>query len=245
MATSAKPPTCKQLMTQLKKVGKDSHRRTFIRHGAPEDPNLNWGVPVAELKKFQKQIRKDYELSKQLYATGNADAQYLAGLIADPEKMTRTDLKRWAREACWDMIRTWIVSGVAAESPHAVALGTKWIDSRQERIAMIGWPTLGGYVSITPDEEIDLKLFQRLLDRCVKEIHGERNEVKDAMNSFVMSVGCYVVPLKDKALAAARKIGVVEVDHGDTACKTHVAEAYIMKNETMGRIGRKRKSARC
>lgn len=245
MATSPKPPTCRQLMTCLRSLGNDRHRVTCVRHGAPEDPKLNWGVPIAELKKLQRKLKKNYGLSLELFATGNADAQYLAGLIADPDEMTRTDLNTWSREACWSMIRTWTVGGVAAESPHAIALGTRWIDSKREEIAMIGWPTLAGYVSITPDEEIDLEPFRKLLNRCVQEIHGERNEVKNAMNSFVMSVGCHVAPLKDEALAAARKIGVVDVDHGDTACKTHIAEDFIRKNENMGRSGKKRKSARC
>ena len=108
-----------------------------------------------------------------------------------------------------------------------------------------GWATLSAYVSVTPDEEIDLKLFEDLLNRVVDEIHDERNDVKDAMNTFVMSVGCSVAPLKTKALRAAKKIGTVEVDVSDTNCKTHVAHDFIKKVEKMGRIGKKRKTARC
>lgn len=36
------------------------------------------------MKPIQKKIKVDYQLAKDLYATGNADAQYLAGLIAEP-----------------------------------------------------------------------------------------------------------------------------------------------------------------
>ena len=83
------------------------------------------------------------------------------------------------------------VAWVASESPHAVAQGTKWIDSKQEKIAAIGWATLSSYVSVTADEDIDLALFESLLDRVVTEIQDERNEVKDTMNHFVIAVGCY------------------------------------------------------
>lgn len=243
MAAAPKPPTCKQLMTQLKKLGKESHRKTYIRHGAPADQIF--GVPIADLKPIQKKIKKNYELSLELFDTGNADAQYLAGLIADETRMTKGDLNRWARTAAYSMISNYSVAGVAAESPHALALATKWIESKQEKIAKVGWPTLSGYISITPDEDLDLKLIEKLLDRVVKEIHGERNEVKDGMNSFAMSVGVYVAPLKAKALKAAKKIGKVEVFKGDTACKTHLAEEFIKKVEKQGRIGKKRKTARC
>jgi hypothetical protein len=48
-----------------------------------------------------------------------------------------------------------------------------------------------------------------------------------------------------QAKAAARQLGAVSVDMGDTACKLPLATAYIEKAEADGRIGRKRKSIRC
>lgn len=241
--TTVPAPTCREVMDQLEKLGKESTRKTYIRHGAPAD--RIYGVAIGDLKKIQKRIKKNYELSLELFATGNGDAQYLAGLIADESKMRKSDLNKWAREAAWSMVGTYAVAGVAAESPHAVALGTKWIDSKQEKIAMLGWPTLSGYLSITPDEEIDTNLLGGLLKRVEHEIHEERNGVKDVMNQFVISVGCYVAPLSEEALRVAKAIGAVEVDHGPTRCKTPLAEDYIRKVEKMGRVGRKRKSARC
>lgn len=243
MAAASKLPTCKQIMTQLKKLGKESHRNTFIRHGGPADKVF--GVPIADLKPIQKKIKKDYQLALDLFATQNADAQYLAGLIADEAQMKRSDLNRWVRESVWGMVATYSVAWVAGESPHAVPLATKWINSKQEKTATVGWATLSAYVSVTPDEEIDLELFESLLNRVLAEIHEERNEVKDAMNSFVMALGTYVLPLKTKTFRAAKKIGKVDVDVGNTSCKTHVAEEFLKKVEARGRLGKKRKTARC
>lgn len=48
-----------------------------------------------------------------------------------------------------------------------------------------------------------------------------------------------------KVKAAAKKIGKVEVDHGNTACKTPEIIATIEKIEGRDWIGRKRKAARC
>jgi 3-methyladenine DNA glycosylase AlkD len=47
-----------------------------------------FGVKVGDLKPIVKQIKGDQELAMQLYATGNSDAMYLAGLVADGRKMT-------------------------------------------------------------------------------------------------------------------------------------------------------------
>ena len=65
------------------------------------------------------------------------------------------------------------------------------------------------------------------------------------MNSFVIAVGGYVVPLLPKAKAVAKAIGTVEVDHGDTSCKTPNALDYLAYMEQKRVIGKKRKTAMC
>ena len=65
------------------------------------------------------------------------------------------------------------------------------------------------------------------------------------MNAFVIAVGSSVAPLLGDAQAAAKKIGKVQVDMGGTACKVPLATEYIQKAVDRGRVGRKRKGARC
>jgi hypothetical protein len=108
-----------------------------------------------------------------------------------------------------------------------------------------GWCTYSGLVAIQPDEALDLPEIEGLLERVVKTIDGAKNRVRYTMNGFVISVGTYVKPLNAKAKATARKLGVVTVNMGDTACKVPLAIAYIEKIEAMGRMGQKRKTIRC
>ncbi len=95
------------------------------------------------------------------------------------------------------------------------------------------------------DDALDLKEITGLLDRVVKAIDAAPNRVRYTMNGFVIAVGSYVKPFLREAKATARKIGRVTVDMGETACKVPQASAYIAKVESMGRVGKKRKSARC
>ena len=82
--------TVKEIMTRLESLGNPQTKKIFLQHGAREPL---FGVKIGDLKPIQKKIKKDYQLAKDLYATGNADAMYLAGLIADDEKMTKKDLQ--------------------------------------------------------------------------------------------------------------------------------------------------------
>lgn len=236
-------PTVNQVMAELKKKGSAQTRKTYARHGAPED--AMFGVKVGDLKPIAKRIKGEQELALELYATGNSDAMYLAGLVADGGQMNKTQLNAWAKQASWYMLSEYTVPGVAAESPHAVELAKKWMKSKTESIAACGWCTYSFYLSTTPDSEIDGAEIKQLLKEVGTKIHTERNRVRHCMNAFVIAVGSFVKPLHKQALTVAKKIGKVSVDMGDTACKVPLATEYIAKVESMGRVGKKRNSAKC
>jgi len=231
----------KEVMTQLEELGTEQTKKTFIRHGAKEPL---FGVKVGDLKKLVKFVKKDQELAFALYDTGNSDAMYLAGLSVNPKTMKKAALQAWVKQAYWYSLAEYTVAGVAAESPYALELAREWMQSDKEMIATCGWSTYANYVSITPDDQLDLKEISDLLHQIESTIHQERNRVRYTMNAFVISVGAYVAALKEEAKQVAAQIGKVHVDVGQTACKVPLAAEYIAKVEERG-AGRKRKTCIC
>ena len=230
-------------MKELKKKGSEQTRKIYQRHGASD--NL-FGVKAADLKVIAKSIKGDQELACELYETGNYDAMYLAGLVADGKRMTKKQLDDWAKSSGWLWISEYAVPWVASESPHGRELALKWMKSKKkESIASCGWCTYSGLVAITPDEELDLSEIKGLLKCIEKEIGSAANRVKYTMNGFVIAVGAYVRPVMKQAKATAKKLGEVHVDMGGTACKVPLALEYIEKIEKSGRAGKKRKTTRC
>lgn len=167
MATATVSSRADEILKELAAYGNESTKRIFARHGAREP---FFGVKVADLKKIQKRVKKDYQLALDLYATGNSDAMYLAALIADDARMTRPDLERWVKAAYWHMLSDYAVAWVAAGSPAGLDAALDWIDSREENVACSGWSTLSSIAGITPDDKLDLPLFRKLLSRIKKEI---------------------------------------------------------------------------
>jgi hypothetical protein len=235
-------PSADEIVAELKALGSESIKKVLVKHGAKEP---FFGVKVEHLKKIQKRIKNDHELALALYDTGISDAMYLAALIAEPSKMTKAQLEKWAKAAYWSMLSEYTVAWVASESPFGMDVARKWIDSPKENIASSGWSTLGSIVGIKPDKELDFAELEKLLDRVQREIHSAPNRVRYTMNGFVIAVGCYVIPLSKKAKSVAKAIGAVEVEMGGTSCKVPSAIEYIAKIEKMGRQGRKRKTAMC
>lgn len=231
-----------QILSELAAMGAESTKKTLMRHGAREP---FFGVKVGDMKKIVKREKKNHALSLALYETGNSDAMYLAGLLADEKKITADDLRRWAEGAYWYMLSEYTVAWVAAESAYGWVLGLEWIDSPVEHIAASGWSTLASLATIKPDAELDLGAFERLLDRVERTLHTSANRVRYAMNVFVIATGGSVTPLTGKALEVAARLGKVTVDMDGTACAVPSAVGYIEKMRAAGKLGYKKKMARC
>ena len=234
--------TVAAIMAELKEKGDPQIKSILQKHGVREP---FFGVRVGDLKPIQKKIKKDYQLAKDLYATGNADAMYLAGLIADDEKMTEKDLELWVKQALSQNICEYTVPWVAAGNPRGYALALKWIDAKEEHIIAAGWATLANWVSLKADKDLDLPGLKTLLSRVAKTIYDAGNRVRYTMNSFVICVGAYVTPLTKDAIATAKKTGGVTVETSGTACKVPDAIEYIGKIEARGSLGKKKKMVKC
>ena len=234
--------TANEILGKLKTLGSESTKKVLLKHGAREP---FYGVKIEELKKIQKIVKKDHQLAIELYDSGVSDAMYLDGLIADETKMTKSDLQRWADNAYWSMLSEYTVAWVSAESKYGKELALEWIDNPDERLAIVGWSTLSGIVSLQPDDAIDKELIRSLLDRVEREIHSVPDRVRYVMNGFVIAVGAYIPSLTDYAIDLGNRIGTVKVNMGDTACKVPSIPVYIEKVRQKGNLGRKKKTVRC
>ncbi len=231
-----------EVLKELKGYGSDSTKRIYLNHGAQEP---FFGVKVADLKKIVKKIKGNQALALELYDTGNSDAMYLAGLVADGGLMTKAQLNKWAKNAYWYMLSEYTVAWVASENEKGWEIALDWIESKKEMVAAAGWAALASIVATRNDEELDMPKIKLLLKRIKKEIPTAQNRVKYTMNGFVISVAAYISSMTDDAISLSADIGRVSVDMGGTACKVPYGPEYIEKIRRRGAIGKKRKTSKC
>jgi 3-methyladenine DNA glycosylase AlkD len=244
MKTAPPVQSVQSILAELKSKGNEKTRQIYARHGLA--PERTFGVSIADLKIIAKTIKGQQLLACQLYETGKMEAMYLAGLVADGSQLTKTQLQTWAASASdLRMISEYTVPWLAVENPHARELAFTWIKSPEEHLASCGWCTYSGLLATRADETLDMAEIQLLLDTIVKEIAQAQNRVRYTMNNFVIATGTYVTPLLQQAKSAARKLGAVTVNMGDTACKVPLATVTIEKNEAAVKTGGKRKTIRC
>jgi 3-methyladenine DNA glycosylase AlkD len=212
-----------EAMRRLRANGSEQTRKTYRRHGFS---GKMFGVSYAVLGKMRKEIKVDQTLAEQLWATDNLDARTLATMIADPGKMRIGTINTWVRQAGGRGLAG-AVSNVAAGSPHARKLMQKWTASSNEMTACAGWHTLASIAR--EDRDLPDAFFVERLAEIESSVHSSKNWVKYAMNNALINIGVRNSKLEKKAIAAARRIGKIDVDHGETSCKTPDAAAYIRK----------------
>jgi 3-methyladenine DNA glycosylase AlkD len=226
-AAKAKPAlarmTLAETMTALEQAGSAQTRKTYARHGAIEPM---FGVSFATLKTLVKRIKVDHELALALWDTGNFDARTLALKIADPAQMTPELLDRWANTPIARMCHGY-VAYLAAEGPHARSQVNAWLASPKKDVRCSGWCLVGAMAML--DETTPDAWFADRLATIEKTIHSAPNEERDAMNRAVISIGCHNAALRKAAITAAKRIGMLEIDYGDTSCKTPDAAEHIEK----------------
>lgn len=222
----------RRAMQQLKSAGTAQNRKIYARHGIPEPM---FGVSIANLDRIQKDILRlptpgrryathDHTLAIQLWQSGNHDARALGVTLADPEQMQSAELDQWMRD-CGSYPSEGMLVGLTARTRFAQSKMKKWRQSNRELTAAAGWSLL---VEIAQnDRDLPDSFFAPYLQEIREKIHGSKNRARYAMNNAVIAIGGRSPSLRKKAISAARKIGLVEVDHGETGCKTPDAAPYI------------------
>ena len=215
--------TAEQVLAELESMGTAQNRKVYARHGVGRQMH---GVSYGNLGKLKKRIKTDQEVAEGLWASGNHDAMVLATMVADPARVPSGRLDEWARDLD-SYVLTDAFSSLAAKTPFVRAKFKQWSRSKNEWLGQAGWLMLCALAR--DDEELADDFFEDQLQTIESEIHGRQNRVRYAMNSALMNIGGRNLTLKKQAIAAAHRIGKVEVDHGETGCKTPDAAPYIEK----------------
>jgi len=124
------------VMQELEALSKERTKKMYMSNGAHEPL---FGVATGAMKPIAKKIKIDQALAEELYATGNYDAMYFAGIIADPKAMTVTDFDRWIDSAYFYMLSDYVVAVTLAEAPIAQEVADAWIASGEELKMSAGW----------------------------------------------------------------------------------------------------------
>ena len=102
----------------------------MARYGLPTDNAV--GIPVGAMRKEAKRIGPNHALALGLWKTGSFDAQLMAAMLGEPERLTPAQMDAWCRDFDnWGTVDTACFT-LFDRSPHAWTKAPKWAKQKGE-----------------------------------------------------------------------------------------------------------------
>jgi 3-methyladenine DNA glycosylase AlkD len=162
------------------------------------------GISAPVLHSVAREIGKDHRLAQQLWSSGIHEAQILAALIGQPQKVTAALMDRWARDFnSWDVVDSACCYLFAAAKPARQKI-YEWAARRpefQKRAAF----SLAAYLSYK-DKSAGDAVFERFLGVIEREAGDDRNFVRKAVNWALRNIGKRNLRLNKIAMRTAERI---------------------------------------
>jgi len=211
-----------EVLAQLEAAGSEQTRKTYARHGIRGEC---FGVSYAILGQLRKKIKVNDSLALELWASGNHDARILACMVMDTAKITSERL-----DTMVDVIDNYALAGelgdLIARSPLLMDVHNTWRFDAGEWRSAIGWRMVS---AIAGKGDVPLDVGHAYLAEIEAGVASAPNRTRLAMNSALIALGGYNSCLYEDVVACSGRIGPIQVDHGDTGCKTPDPVVYMQK----------------
>ena len=163
-----------------------------------------FGVPIPVLRKLSKKIGRNHELGLQLWETEIHEARLLASMIAESEKVTKSQMNKWVKDFySWDICDQ-VCMNLFRETKFAYEKAAEWASSKHEFIKRAGFvlmATLAVHSKELADEDF-IKFFPLIKKGSI----DERNFVKKAVNWAIRQIGKRNHVLNKKAIKLSEEI---------------------------------------
>jgi 3-methyladenine DNA glycosylase AlkD len=175
----------------------------MARFGIDIEQRLGLSMPA--MRRIAKAIGRDHALALALWDTGTPDARIVAGMVADPRRLTSRQMDVWVKGLrSWDVCDQ-VCGSAFLQSPWAWNKVAAWSGRRDEfvrRAAFALLATLAVHDHDSPDER-----FVRALVLVEAAAVDDRNFVRKAVNWALRNIGKRNAALNGAAIEAAKRIG--------------------------------------
>jgi 3-methyladenine DNA glycosylase AlkD len=191
-----------QVLAELRRLGTRRNVQGMARFGIRAKKAL--GVAKPKLDVLARRIGRNHELALQLWDSGVHDAKTLAGMIANPAKVTASLMDRWVRDFDnWDTCDgTCCHLFVFTEPAWKKAMA--WTERRDEFQKRAGF-ALVAYLAYRDQHAPDAK-FVRFLKIIERECEDERNFVRKAVNWALRNIGKRNLRLNRAAIVCGERL---------------------------------------
>ena len=199
-------PQLDDALWNLRERSDPSRLEGMARYGI--DTSHAIGVSMPEIRSVARSVGRNHALAQQLWATEIHEARILASLVDEPEKVTTSQMDRWARAfTSWDLCDQ-VCSNLFSRTPHAHGKAAAWSSSSREFVKRAAFSLMASLA--VHDRDADDAAFESFLPAIVEASTDERNAVKKAVNWALRQIGKRNRHLNARAIRTAEEIGSMD-----------------------------------
>ncbi|RZJ08325.1 MAG: DNA alkylation repair protein [Rubrivivax sp.] len=189
-------------LAALRERARPDQLEGMARFGLTGEARLGLAVPT--LRALAREFKRDHELALALWDTGIPDAQILAGLVAEPAKLTMRQMDHWvAGMQAWDVCDQACLNAFV-KSPLAWDAIARWAAREPEFEKRAGFALLA--VAAVHQKQRPDADFLACLPLIETAANDERNFVKKAVNWALRQIGKRSDALREPALTVAERL---------------------------------------
>ena len=191
-----------EILRWLERRGTKRNRDGMARYGIVADKVF--GVSMATMQPYAKKLGRNHELALALWDTGWLEARMLAAFVDEPERVTASQMDRWARDFDnWAVCDT-LCFKLFDRTPHAWKKVEHWSGRRDEFVKRAAFALLASVAlhdRKAPDEP-----FTRSFRIIERESTDSRNFVKKGVSWALRSIGHRNAALNAEATRVAKRL---------------------------------------
>jgi 3-methyladenine DNA glycosylase AlkD len=174
----------------------------MVQYGMTAEARL--GVSIPDMRAIARKLGKDHQLALDLWQTGIPEARIVAGMIAEPTKLTEQQMESWVKDInSWDVCDQ-VCMNLFEKSPLAWQKICDWSERDEEFVKRTAYALLACLA--WHDKKARDEQFIELLPVIVRGADDDRNFVKKAVNWALRNIGKRNRNLNLAALRTAREI---------------------------------------
>lgn len=191
-----------EALALLQRHARPEQLAALARFGITGDKRLGLSMPA--IRRIAHTLGRDQTLALALWDTGIPDARILAGLVAEPSRLSARQMDAWVRDfESWDVCDQVCGSAFLA-SPWAWRKVQVWAGRRDEFVRRAAFALLATLA--VHDKLADDEAFLACLPLIETAAGDERNYVKKAVSWALRNIGKRNLVLNAAAITTAQHI---------------------------------------
>lgn len=191
-----------EIIDLLQEYANPAYREGMKRFGIDNSHAL--GVPLPQMRKLARLIKKDHALALQLWETGIHECRIIASMVDDPSLVTPEQMDQWVSDfASWDICDQ-VCGNLFDRTPYVIEKALEYSKAEKEYIKRAGFVLMAEFAVHNKKANDDVYIqFFPVIER---EAWDNRNFVKKAVNWALRQIGKRNKTLHQLAIATSKRI---------------------------------------